>query len=259
MLRLSKILKPWKEADSFPAHINLYGFWNESAFLTKGGDLGMVLRVTGVDYESLDYGKQESAVKRLEAALKNFSPGFHVYQYLFKTNRPQIPFARYEHQVVQTGQDRRQRHFEEKADRLFEIEIYYAIVIEGARSKTGFGVAFKQLAHDPAGGFNELKAQFSNRGMKVLLRTQIERDLARLEQQAQAFVRQLADFVRIEVLDYRNQFRFLRRLLNYDAWRIAGEPKGSQFLCNQIAASTLECERNHLRVGDDYVRILTMN
>ena len=74
MLRVAKILKPWKEADSFPAHINLYGFWNETVFLTKSGDLGMVLRVTGVDYESLDYGKQESAVKRLEAALKNFSP-----------------------------------------------------------------------------------------------------------------------------------------------------------------------------------------
>ncbi len=64
----------------------------------------MVLRVTGVDYESLDYGEQEYAVKRLEAALKNFSPGFHVYQYLFKTNNPEIPFAHYDNPVVQTGQ-----------------------------------------------------------------------------------------------------------------------------------------------------------
>jgi type IV secretion/conjugal transfer VirB4 family ATPase len=258
MLSLAKIFKPWKEADSFPAHINLYGFWNETVFITKSGDLGMVLCVTGVDYESLDYSRPESAVKRLEAALKNFSPGFHVYQYLFKTNRPEIPFAKYEHPVVQTGQDRRRQHFEEKADRLFEIEIYYAIVIEGARSKSGFGAALRQLVHDPAGGLNELKAQFSNRGMKVLLRTQIERDLARLDQQVQAFVRQLADFTQIEVLDSKRQFRFLQRLLNYDAWRIAGEPKHSQFLCNQVVASTLECERDHLRVGDDYVRILTM-
>ncbi len=258
MLRLAKILKPWNEADSFPAHINLYGFWNESAFLTKSGDLGMVLRVTGVDYESLDYDKQESAVKRLEAALKNFSPGFHVYQYLFKTNNPEIPFAHYDHPVVQTGQDRRRQHFEEKADRLFEIEIYYAIVIEGSRSKTGVGTALKHLLNNPAIGLNELRAQFSNRGMKVLLRAEIERDLGRLEQQVQAFVRQLADFTRIEVLDYSSQFRFMRRLLNYDAWRIAGEPKHSQFLCNQVVNSTLEGERDHLRVGDDYVRILTM-
>jgi hypothetical protein len=46
----------------------------------------MLLSVPGVDYESLDRSEQKYAVKRLEAALKSFSPGFHVYQYLFKSN-----------------------------------------------------------------------------------------------------------------------------------------------------------------------------
>jgi hypothetical protein len=41
-------------------HINLYGFWNETAFFTKSGDLGMLLSVPGVDYESLDRSQQES-------------------------------------------------------------------------------------------------------------------------------------------------------------------------------------------------------
>ncbi|MGB6131596.1 MAG: DUF87 domain-containing protein [Acidobacteriaceae bacterium] len=218
----------------------------------------MVLRVRGVDYESLDYGEQEYAVKRLEAALKNFGAGFHVYQYLFKTNNPEIPFANYDDPIVQTGQDRRREHFREKADRLFEVEIYYCILFEGARSKTGVGVALQRLFHDPPGGLNELKTQFSNHGMKILLRTQIERDLARLEQSVQAFVHQLSDFVRIEVLDSKGQFRFFRRLVNYDGWRIAGEPKHSQFLCDQIVNSLLAPERDHLRMGEDYVRILTV-
>jgi hypothetical protein len=43
MLSLSKVIKPWKEAAALLDHINLYGFWNETAFLTKSGDLGMVL------------------------------------------------------------------------------------------------------------------------------------------------------------------------------------------------------------------------
>ena len=94
--------------------------------------------------------------------------------------------------------------------------------------------------------------------MKVLLRTQIERDLARLEQRVQAFVGQLADLMGIEVLDWKGQFRFFRRLLNYDAWRIAGEPKHPQFLHDQVVNSEIRSERDHLRVGDDYVRILTM-
>ena len=63
----------------------------------------MVLRVTGVDYESLDRSEQEYAVKRLESALKAFGPGFHVYQYLFKSNRPDIPFAKYDDPVVEAA------------------------------------------------------------------------------------------------------------------------------------------------------------
>jgi hypothetical protein len=89
MLRLDKVIKPWKGAAALTEHVNLYGFWNEHTFLTKSGDLGMVLSVSGVDYESLDHAEQEYAVKRLEAALKHFGPGFHVYQYLFKQNRPE--------------------------------------------------------------------------------------------------------------------------------------------------------------------------
>ena len=258
MLRLDRVIKPWKEAAALSEHINLYGFWNETVFLTKSGDLGMVLSVAGVDYESLDHAEQEYSVKRLEAALKSFGPGFHVYQYLFKTNRPEIPFQNYDDPVVQAAVDQRRRFFEEKADQLYRIEICYCVLIEGVRSKSGMGAALRQLFRDPRGALNELKTQFTNSKMKTLLRSQIEDDLARLEQKVQAFTRQLSDFVRIDVLDQQGQFRFFRRLLNYDEWRIAGRPKDTQFLDYQAVNSDIEAEWDHLRVGDHFVRVLTM-
>ena len=67
MLRLDKVIKPWKGSAALNDHINLYGFWNETALLTNSGDLGMVLSIPGVDYESLDRSEQEYAVKQLEA------------------------------------------------------------------------------------------------------------------------------------------------------------------------------------------------
>jgi type IV secretion system protein VirB4 len=240
------------------SHINLYGFWNETTFLTKSGDLGMVLSVPGVDYESLDHASQEYAVKRLEAALKSFGPGFHAYQYLFKSNRPEIPFASYDDPVVQAAIDQRRQFFELKRDRLYQIEIFYCIVLEGARSKSGVGAALARLFSDPEGAIGELKTQFTNSSMKTLLRSQINSDLARLTSQVQAFVRQLADFMQIEVLNQQRQFRFFRRLLNYDDWRVAGRPKHTQFLDYQVVNSNLEGERDHLRVGDHIVRVLTM-
>ena len=258
MLRLGKVIKPWKEAASLNDHLNLYGFWNKTFFLTKSGDLGMVLRVPGVDYESLDHAEQEYAVKRLEAVLKAFGPGFHVYQYLFKSNRPEIPFRRYDDPIVEAAIEQRRQFFEEKRDHLYQVEIFYCIVLEGARSKTGLGAAMARLFHDPAGAIDELKAQFTNGSMKTLLRSQIEHDFARLEQRVQAFIRQLADFMQIEVLDQQGQLRFLRRLLNFDDWRIAGKPQSTQFLDYQVANSNIEAERDHLRIGDHFVRVLTM-
>ncbi|MGC2171298.1 MAG: hypothetical protein WA623_07935, partial [Candidatus Sulfotelmatobacter sp.] len=258
MLRLDRVIKPWKESAALNDHINLYGFWTETAFLTKSGDLGMVLSIPGVDYESLDRSQQEYAVKRLEAALKAFGPGFHVYQYLFKSNRPDIPFATYDDPIVEAAIDQRRKFFEAKRDHLYQVEIFYCILLEGARSKTGIGTALTRLLRDPEGAIAELKSQFTNDSIKKLLRTHIERDLQRLDQHVQAFARQLADFMQIEILNQQGQFTFFRRLLNYDDWGVAGRPQSTQFLDYQVANSDIEAERDHLRVGDHIVRVLTM-
>jgi type IV secretory pathway VirB4 component len=108
----------------------------------------MVLQVQGVDYESLDSAGQEYAVKRLESALKAFGQGFHVYQYLFKANRPEIPFANYDDPIVEAAVEQRSRFFESKRDNLYQIEIFYVILLEGARSKRGIGTAIARLFSD---------------------------------------------------------------------------------------------------------------
>ena len=69
---------------------------------------------------------------------------------------------------------------------------------------------------------------------------------------------QLADFMQIEVLNRQGQFTFFRRLLNFDDWRVAGRPQSTQFLDYQVVNSNIEAERDHLRVGDHIVRVLTM-
>jgi type IV secretory pathway VirB4 component len=141
----------------------------------------MVLSVPGVDYESLDRSEQEYAVKRSEAALKAFGPEFHVYQNLFKSNRPEIPFAKYDDPIVEAAIEQRRKFFEAKRDHLYQVEIFYCILLEGARSKTGVGTALARLARDPEGAIAELKSQFTNDSVKKLLRTHIERDLQRLD------------------------------------------------------------------------------
>ncbi|MEZ2346996.1 VirB4 family type IV secretion system protein [Terriglobus sp. RCC_193] len=90
------------------------------------------------------------------------------------------------------------------------------------------------------------------------MRSQVASSVARLEQRVQVFVRQLQDFVQIAALGQQDQFTFFRRLLNFDDWRIAGAPQSSQFLDYQVVNSSIEAERDHLRVADHFVRLLTM-
>jgi type IV secretory pathway VirB4 component len=242
VLRLDRVIKSWKESGALNSQINLYGFWNEQTFLTKSGDLGIVLRLQGVDYESLDQAAQEYAVKRLEAAFKIFGPGFHAYQYLFKTNRPTVPFQDYVDPVVQAAVDQRKQFFAHKLDQLFTVEIFFAVLIEGTRSKTGISAALARFPQDPNGGLQELKAQFSNDKRKFLLREQIEADLLKLEPRTHSLVRQLSDLVQIDILGQNDSFRFFRRLLNYDSWRIDGLPSSSHFLDYQVANSDVEAD-----------------
>src|SRR5215467_8594869 len=90
MLRLSKIIKNFQETGALNENLSVFGFGGD-VFLTKAGDLGIVLQVEGVDYECLDSRDIDNLTKRLESALKLFDPKFRVYQYLFKTNSPAIP------------------------------------------------------------------------------------------------------------------------------------------------------------------------
>jgi hypothetical protein len=89
MLRLSRIFKNYDETGSLSEQINLYGFIGPHVFLTKSGEVGVILEVRGVDYEYLDGGSIEevlveaivfieqlqSRFKTLGEAITNFEGG----------------------------------------------------------------------------------------------------------------------------------------------------------------------------------------
>lgn len=137
MVRIDAITKEWREAGSFPAQINLFGFWDELAFLTKSGDLGTVLKIGGIDYESLDHAGRDYAVKRLEAALRSLDDRCRLYQILFKHNRPAIPHAQYDNPLVRAAVEQRAAFLQSKADRLYSIEIFWVVMVDGSYQKTG--------------------------------------------------------------------------------------------------------------------------
>jgi len=150
MIKVEHITKDWKEAGSFAAQINLYGFWDEHSFLTKTGDLGCAMRIGGIDYESLDSAGRDYAVKRLEATFRSLDDKCRLYQILFKRNHPTIPHAEYENPLVRAAVEQRSAFLQSKADRLYSIEIFWIVMIDGSYAKIGLLHALSQLQKQPA-------------------------------------------------------------------------------------------------------------
>src|SRR4029077_244591 len=80
-----------------------------------------------------------------------------------------------------------------------------------------------------------------------------------LDHKAQAFVVQLADILAPERLEKGDAFQLLRQLVNYTPCKRDGQRlKYDTHLDLAVADSALECQRDHLRLDDLDVKVLTM-
>jgi type IV secretion/conjugal transfer VirB4 family ATPase len=251
--------KDWNEAGSFAAQVNLFGFWDEHCFLTKSGDLGCALKIGGIDYESLDHAGLDYAVKRLEAAFRSLDDKCRLYQILFKRNRPAIPHAEYENPLVRAAVEQRSAFLASKADRLYSIEIFWIVMIDGSYQKTGLLHALAQLPKQPRSSLRDLRALFSGNKERTLLYERIERDRLRLQQKANSLSGQLNDLMKVELPGAEETFRILRRLVNLRPSKINDAPLcDARHLDWHVCDSELEAHRGYLRLDDDYVRVLTL-
>src|SRR6266513_2079069 len=259
MLRLKRIFKNYDETGSFNEQVNLYGFVGSHTFLTKTGDLGVILEVRGVDYECLDGNTLDGLTKRLESALKLFDDSYRIYQYLFKRNNETIPYKLYGKPVVDTAIKNRIGFFAAKADTLFSLSIYYVILCQGFCYTRTLGSAVLEIPKRPAKALGELRAHFSGRKQVSLLDCEITTRQASLLQKVESFILQVSDFLPVRLLDKQEAFRILKKTLNFATEKVeSARLKYDTFLDYYLCESHLECHRGHLRVDDYFVKVLTL-
>ena len=140
MFRLSRIIKDYEEAGALNARVNITAAIDDRTFLTKGGDLVMMLRMHGVDYECLDASEIDQVARRFESALRTFGDDFRLYQYVLKRDHATIPARAHANPVVQQATASRIAYLQATPEDLYTLETYFVVVYEGgspARSLTG--------------------------------------------------------------------------------------------------------------------------
>jgi type IV secretion system protein VirB4 len=259
MLRLKRIFKNYEETGSLNEQVNLYGFIDPHVFLTKTGDLGVILEVRGVDYECLDGDSTDGLTKRLESALKLFDENYRVYQYLFKRNNEAIPHKLYGNAVVDAAIQNRIAYLAGKADTLFSLAIYYVVLFEGFRYTRTLGTILAEFPKRPLKALGELLASLSSKRQIVLLEREIEKARALLHQKARSFLLQVSDFLPARLLEKQEAFSILKKTLNFAPHKIElAKLRYDTFLDCQLVESHLECHRGYLRLDDYYVKVLTL-
>ena len=71
--------------------------------------------------------------------------------------------------LVRAAVEQRSAFLESKADRLYSIEIFWVVMIDGSYAKTGLLHALAQLPKQPRAGAPELRALFSGNQERTLL------------------------------------------------------------------------------------------
>jgi type IV secretion/conjugal transfer VirB4 family ATPase len=259
MLNLSRIFKNYNETGSLSEQINLYGFIGPNIFLTKSGEVGLILEIRGVDYECLDALVIDGLTKRLESALKLFDENYRVYQYLFKRNNEGIPYQLYGNPIVDSAIKNRIAYLGSKADALFSLSLYYVVLYQGFQASQKIGGAFAEFPKNPKKAIFDLRAQFSSQKQTVVLGLHLGSAQAALLQKARSFILQVSDFLPVRMLDKHAAFRVLKRTLNFHPAKLElAKLKYDTFLDYYLPESSVECHRGYLRVDDYYVKVLTL-
>jgi type IV secretion system protein TrbE len=259
MLKLSRIFKNFEETGALSELINLYGFIGPQVFLTKTGELGVILEVRGVDYECLDGTSIDALTKRLESALKLFDEHFRIYQYLFKRNKETIPYKLYGIPVVDAAIKNRMAYLGAKAKELFSLSVYYVVFYQGFSAGERLSAAVARFRQDPKRAIRELRAHFSSKRQVVILGQSVHRAQAALLEKARSFILQVGDFLPVRILDKQKAFSVLKQTLNFHPDKLdLAKLKYDTFLDYYLPESSIECHRGHLRVDDYYVKVLTL-
>ena len=129
--------------------IGLWGFLSEcesdSTFLTKGGEVGVVIGVEGVDAECFDHPQIDQIARRFEAALRIFDERFRVYQYLLKRDQAAIPHKDCSNPVVRKAIETRITYLTAKSESLYTLEVFFVVLYEGWRQNRNTWERLRQL------------------------------------------------------------------------------------------------------------------
>jgi type IV secretion/conjugal transfer VirB4 family ATPase len=252
------LIKSYRRAsEALNGLVNLCGFLDDHVFLTKSGDLGIVLALEGVDVACLDAGQREALTRRFEIALRVLDDSMRLSQYVLKQRLGIPPDAPVGEPRVDALLAARHRCLEARQTSIYTLTLYAVLLAESEAD--GWSARIRDAIAAPWTSLRHPRPHLSVGRSMALVDHTLERRRRRLWRTVDAFTAQLHDVLQPRVVEKWEAFSFVRQLLNYDRDKAtAVHLSRDTFVDYDVADSMLECHRTHLRLDDYYVRVLTL-
>lgn len=254
MTRLDRIFRDYQESGAINSLIALWGFLDDSTFVTKTGSVGVVFQMKGPDAEALTHEQRQRVTHQFEAGLRLVDEKTRVYQYLLKRHVGVFAVTDCSRAVAQETFQRRADYLNGRREQLFQVDQYLVLLSD----QTGIGRLHRSLRQFLRQPLTAIREQLSLRHTFNLIESQLDEAARTLDQLASAFAVQLAD-CHLRRLHKSEAFSFFRRLLNFDPGVVdASKLQYDTHLDYFVADSPVECHRDHLRVGARFLKLLSM-
>lgn len=251
MLRLGRILRDYRDASAVNELLAIWGFVDEGMFLTKAGHVGLVYRLRGVDVDGLTHAQRRSLTHRMEAGFRFLDERWRVYQHLIKQVARPFRAPACAEPVAREALARRASYLNGRRSALYEIDLFLVLLHEPSLRPRPTGHLRPWLRES-------LRTSLSSHRTAALLETELDRAIDVVHRKAQGFEAQIAE-LGPERLSSADAFGFFRRLVNYDAAPLAATPPTPTTHVDYfVADSPVECQRDHLTLGGQRVKVLSM-
>jgi type IV secretion system protein VirB4 len=255
MVKVSRIVRDYREAGAVNELLAPWGLIEDGTFLTKAGHVGVVFRVRGLDSDGFTHAQRRALCHRMEAALRLLDERCRVYQYLIKCTAEPFVAPVCSNAVAREALTRRAAYLNERRSNLYRISLFLALVYEPLfkpRRSTSL------RGGSPGKAWDAVRSAISTSRTISLLESELDRAIGTLHQKAATFKVQLGE-IEVERLGPQEAFSFFRQLVNYDAATLtAVPPTPAAHVDYFMADSPVECHRDHLLVGAQHVKVLSM-
>ncbi len=213
--------------------VPLSHFVSARVFALKNGGYGCLLGLAGVDDEGLTQEHVSSITARIKAALASLPEGGRLYQYVRVRKGFVIPRKdAYANPTAEEFVARRIEYLNENA-RFRRIDLFWCLTLEPTGPK--------RIRRSPDRQARETA-----------------RSISSLEKAVEIITSQLGELLGLRVLDQDAVVSFFTYLINLEDWSASRRMISDRGLDRQIATSSVEWHRDHLRIGKRHVQMFTL-